>query len=132
MLNLGPALGAEFLLGKRSAVDEGLAGKYCHGLTVSAESTGAGHLALLHAELGGESFLQTGAVKSGKGGELVGLETRVDESRKGGHIGRVEDDNDVLDIGAVFTDVVTELGGNLAVALEQILAGHALLTGSAA
>ena len=35
-------------------------------------------------------------------------------------------------VGAVLLDVLTEFSGNLAVALEQVFAGHTLLTGSAA
>ena len=47
------------------------------------------------------------------------------------HICGVEDHHHMLYIGAVLLDVVTEVGSNLAVALEQILTGHTSLTGSA-
>ena len=55
----------------------------------------------------------------------------MDERGKCGHIGGIEDDNDMLDIGAVLLDEVTEFGGYLAIALEEVFAGHALLAGSA-
>ena len=48
----------------------------------------------------------------------------MNESRKGGHVGRIEDDDDVLHIGAVGTDVAAEFGGDQAVAPQQVLAGH--------
>ena len=36
----------------------------------------------------------------------------------------------MLHVGAVLLDVFTEVGSNLAVALEQVFAGHTLLAGS--
>ena len=56
----------------------------------------------------------------------------MDESGESRHIGRVEDNHNVVDIRAVLLDVVTELSGDLAVALEKILAGHTVLAWSAA
>ena len=93
---------------------------------------GAGNLALLHTEFLCEGLLQTGAIEGCKAGELVGLEAGVDESGKGGDVGGVEDDHDVLHVRAILLDVVAEFSCDLAVALEEILAGHTLLTGSAA
>ena len=52
----------------------------------------------------------------------------MDESREGCHVSRVEDNDNVLNIRAVLLDVVTELSGDLAVALKEILTCHALLT----
>ena len=93
---------------------------------------GAGNLALLHAEFLRESFLQTGAVEGCEAGELLGFQAGVDEGGEGSDICRIEDNHHVLHIGAVLLDVVAEFGSDLAVALEKILAGHALLAGSAA
>ena len=83
---------------------------------------------LLNAKLQCESLLQTGRVKGCEGCELVWLQTRVDESSKGSNVGRVEDDNDVLNLWAILLDVVAELGSNLAVALEEVLTGHTVFT----
>ena len=90
---------------------------------------GTGDLALLDAELLRQGFLQTGAVQGGEGGELFRSETGTDEGGEGGDIGRVEDHHDELHVRAVLLDVLAELGSDLAVALEEILAGHAFLTG---
>ena len=56
----------------------------------------------------------------------------MDEGGEGCHIGRVEDNHNVVHIRAVLLDVVAELSGDLAVALEKILTGHAVLARSAA
>ena len=93
-------------------------------------SVGTGHLALLDTELLGKSLLQTGAVEGGEGGELLRLQSGTDKSGEGGDISRVEDDHDELHVRAILLDVLSELSGDLAVALEKILTGHALLTGS--
>ena len=55
----------------------------------------------------------------------------MDKGRKGRHVGGIEDDNDMLHIGAVLLDEVTKLGGYLAVTLQEVFAGHALLAGGA-
>ena len=60
-----------------------------------------------------------------------GLQAGVDEGCEGSDVSGVEDDDDVLHIGAVLLDVLAEVCSNLAVALEQILTRHTLLTGSA-
>ena len=90
----------------------------------------ASNLVLLYAELEGESLLQTCRVEGSERGQLVSLQTRVDESSEGGNVGGVEDNNYMLNVGAILLDVVTKVGSNLAVALEQILTGHTVLTGS--
>ncbi len=56
----------------------------------------------------------------------------MDEGCESRHVSRVEDDHDVVHIRAVLLDVVAELSRNLAVALEQILTGHAILAWSSA
>ena len=56
----------------------------------------------------------------------------MDESGEGSYIGRVEDDHHVLHVRAVLLDEVAELGGNLAVALEKVFAGHTVLARGAA
>ena len=45
-------------------------------------------------------------------------------------VGRVEDDDNVLDIRAVSLDILSELLGDLAVAFQQVLPGHSLFTRS--
>ena len=85
-----------------------------------------------HAELLSEGFLQTGAVEGSERGELLGLQTAVDKSGKGGDVSGVEDDDDVLHVRAILMDEIAELSSNLAVALEKVFAGHTLLTGCTA
>ena len=46
---------------------------------------------------------------------------------KSSKVSRIEDDDNMLHIRAVRPDVLAELLCNLAVALEKVLAGHALL-----
>ena len=104
-----------------------LGGENGQGLAVTAVGVGAGDLPLRNTELLRQGFLQTGAVEGGEGGQLLGLQAGVDEGGQGRDVGRIEDHDDVLAVGAVFLDVVTELGGDLAVALEEVLTGHALL-----
>ena len=130
MLDLSETLLGKTHLGKGLAVDLDLGSEYCHGLSVTTISVGTGHLALLDTELLGKSLLQTGAVEGGEGGELLRLQSGTDKSGDGGDISRVENDHDELHVRAVLLDVLTELSGDLAVALEKILTGHALFTGS--
>ena len=54
----------------------------------------------------------------------------MDEGGESRDVGGVENNNHVLDVGAVLLDEVAELGGNLAVALEQVFASHSVLTGA--
>ena len=49
-----------------------------------------------------------------------------------GEVGRIEDDNHVLNVRAVFLHVLSEILGNLAVTLEKVLTGHTLLARSTA
>ena len=56
----------------------------------------------------------------------------MEENHKSGKVGRVEYYHDMLDVGAVLADVLSEVLGDLAVALEKVLTGHALLAGSSA
>ena len=51
----------------------------------------------------------------------------MEQYHETGKVGRVEDNYDVLDIRAVFLDVLAEILRDLAVTLEQVLAGHAFL-----
>ena len=91
---------------------------------------GAGNLILLNTELEGQSLLQTCRVEGSERSQLVGLQAAVDKSGQSGNVSGVEDHHHVLHVGAILLDVLTEVGGNLTVALQQILAGHASLTGS--
>ena len=97
---------------------------------MSAVGVGAGHLALLYAEVGCKLGLETGGIEGCKGGHLRRLEAGVEEDHQTGKVGRVEDDNDMLDIGAVLLDILSEVLGNLAVPLEKVFTGHAGLAGS--
>ena len=56
----------------------------------------------------------------------------MEKHHESGKVGWVEDHNHMLHVGAVLLDVLAEILGDLAVALEKILAGHALLAGSSA
>ncbi len=91
---------------------------------------GTGHFVLLYTELQGQGLLQTGRVEGCQRGQLIGLQTRVDQCGQSGNVGRVEDNDNMLHIGAILADVVTEVSGNFAIAFEQILTCHASLTRS--
>ena len=56
----------------------------------------------------------------------------MNKGRESCDIGRIEDNHHKLGVRAVLLDVVAEFCGNLAVALEEVLTGHAFLTGCAA
>ena len=56
----------------------------------------------------------------------------MDEGGEGRYIRRVEDNHHELGVRAVLLDVVAEFGSNLAVAFEEVFAGHALFTRCAA
>ena len=120
------------LLGEGSAVDLHLGCEYGHCLSVSAVGVCAGNLALLYAELLGERLLETGGVEGGESGDALGLKASMQHHSEAGEIGGVEDDDYMLYVGAVGLDVLSEVLGYLAVALEEILAGHAFLAGSSA
>ena len=53
----------------------------------------------------------------------------MEKDHETGQVGRVEDHDDVLDIGAILLDILAEILGDLAVALEEVLTGHAFLAG---
>ena len=86
--------------------------------------------ALSYTEVLSQLALQTRRVKSSERGDLLGTETRVDQRHETRDVSRVEDDDDVTNIGAVSLDVLTELSGDLGVTLEEVFASHAVLTGS--
>lgn len=54
----------------------------------------------------------------------------MDKSCESCYVCRVEDNYDMLNIRAIFFDVVTKLSGNLAVSLEKVFTCHAFLTRS--
>ena len=64
-------------------------------------------------------------------GNLTGLQAGVEQGYETGKVSRIEDDYNVLHIGAVSLDVLAEFFSNLAVACEQVFTGHTLLAGSA-
>jgi hypothetical protein len=66
VLDLCPTLVRERKLRKRLAIDESLAGEYCHLLTVTTVSVSVSYLVLLYAELLSQLLLQTGRVESGQ------------------------------------------------------------------
>ena len=55
----------------------------------------------------------------------------MDQSDEPRDVSGVEDNDYVADIGTVSLDILTQLGCDLSVPLEQIFAGHAVLTRSA-
>ena len=91
---------------------------------------GTSNLILLNAELKSESLLQTSRVEGSERCKLVWLQTRVDKCSKSCNVSRVEDNNHVLYVRAIFLDVVAELSSNLAVAFQQVLTCHAVLARS--
>ena len=101
-----------------------------HLLAVATVGSATGNLVLHHAELLGESTLQTSGVQTGKSGNLTGLQARIEQCYQTGEVSGVEDDDNVLYIWTEFLDVLSQFLGNLTVAGEQILTGHASLTGS--
>lgn len=103
-----------------------------HLLAVATVGVGVLDFGLRNAEVEGEGLFQTGRVEGGEGSHLVGLQTRVDEGHETGDVGGVEDDDEEFAVGAVLLDVLAELLGNLGVAGEEVLTGHAFLAGSAA
>ena len=117
---------------------QGLAGnhrrrcEYGHLLAVAAVRTAVLHLVGRNLEVLGQLRTQTRRVKSGEGGHLRGLQTRVNQGNETRDVGRVEDNDHVLYIGAVGLEVLTEILGNLSVALEQVLTRHAGLAGCTA
>ena len=98
---------------------------------MTAIGAGTGHLALLHLEVGGEFGLQTGRVEGGEGRHLAGLQAGVQEHHQTGQVGRVEDNDHVLNVRAILLDILTELLCDLAVAFQEVFAGHAGLAGGA-
>ena len=73
--------------------------------------------------------LQAGAVEGRERRDAIRGEAGVDQGHQAGDVGRVEDHDHELGIGAVRLDVPAELGGDLGVALQQVLAGHSLFSG---
>ena len=76
-------------------------------------------------------MLQACAVESCQRAHLRRLEARIDERDKAGYVGGVEHHHHMLHIGTVLAHVLAELCGNLGIALQKVLAGHAGLTGGA-
>jgi len=72
LLDFCPTLVAETALAEGLTVNLNLGSENCHSLTVSTIGVSAGNLALLNAEFLGKSLLETGAVESCKGGNLLG------------------------------------------------------------
>ena len=129
-LSLGKGLGADDGL-KGLAVDTGCGSEHCHLLAVTAVGAASGHLVGSDVEVLGQLVAQTCAVEGGEGGNLVGFQARVEQSDQAGDVGGVEDHYDVLHIGAIFSDILAKLLGDSSIAFEEVLAGHAGLTGSA-
>ncbi len=91
----------------------------------------AGNLVLLHTELLGQGALQTSRVEGCKRSHLSGLQAAVEQSDQTCEVGRIEDDDNVLHVGAISLDVLAKLLCNLAVAGKEVFASHASLTGCA-
>ena len=132
LLDGGDALLGQAHAGDRSAADGGLGHEDRHGLAVTAVGEGVLNVGLTDTELLGQVGLETGGVEGGEGRNAAGTEAGVDEDGERGDIGRVEDDHHVLHLRAVLADVVTEVGGDFAVALQQVFTGHTLFTRSTA
>ena len=90
-----------------------------------------GHVILGDLEVLGQRRLQPGAVQSGEGRDALRLQARVDQDHQPRDVGGIEDDHREPEPGRVGLDVAAQLRGDLRVALQQILAGHALLAWSA-
>ena len=56
----------------------------------------------------------------------------MEEYDQTGQVSRVEDNDNVLDVGAILLDILAEFLGDLAVALQEVFPGHAGLAGSTA
>ena len=82
-------------------------------------------------EIFGQFTAQTGRIKCGQRRNLRGFQSRVQKNDKTGNIGRVEDDDDMFYVGAIFLDILSELFGNSRISFEQVFTSHAGLTGSA-
>ena len=123
-------LGADDV-GEWSAINGSGRCKYCHLLAVTTVSTRVNNLVSRNLEVLCQLRTKTSRIESSQSSNLRWLNTCVDQSDETGDVSRVEDNNDVLYIWAVLLNVLTELGSDLCVALEQILTGHTCLTSSA-
>ncbi len=98
---------------------------------MTAVCAGVDDIVRRNLEILGQLVAQTCAVEAGEGCYAGGFHARVEQRDKTCDVSRVEDNDDVLYIGAVFAHVLSEVLGDLRVAAEKILAGHACLAGSA-
>ena len=103
-----------------------------HLLAVSAVGGAAGDFVLCHAKSLGQRAQQARGVECRERGHLAGLQARIKQRHQTGEVGGVEDNHHMLHVGTVALDVLAQILGNLAVAGEQVLAGHALPAWSAA
>ncbi len=106
--------------------------EHCHLLSVTAVSRATFHLALHYVELLCKRALKACGVKSCESGNLRRFQTGIKQSNQSGKVSGVEDDNHVLNVRAIFLDILAQSLCNLAVAFEQVLTCHARLTRSAA
>ena len=75
---------------------------------------------------------ETGTVEAGQRRHLTRFETRVEQRDEPRDVGRIENNHHMPYVGAISPQVLAELGGDRGVALEQIFARHAGLTGRSA
>ena len=83
---------------------------------MAAVCTGVGDLVGVDLEPLGQFVAQTCAVQCGQCGDAAGFNAAVEKRYQTRDVGRVENNNDVLYIRAIFLDVLTEVLGDLAVA----------------
>ena len=126
-ISLWHTLGADNV-DERSAINSCSRCEHCHLLAVATIGTRVDNLVSRYMEVLCQLAAETSRVESCESSNLRRLNTCIDQSDKTSNVGRVEDNYDVLYIWAVLLDVLTKLGSDLCVTLQQILTGHTSLT----
>ena len=115
--------------GERFAVDAGCGSEHSHLLSVASVCAGIDNAVGRDVEIFCKLIAQTRAVESCESCDARGFHAGVEKSDQTRYVGGVEDNHDMFHIGAIFSYVLSEVFGNLSIAFEMILAGHACLTG---
>ena len=117
---------------QRLAVDCGGRGEYCHLLAMAAVGAAVDDAFGRNVEPFYELMLQTCAVERGESRHLRGFQTRIQQCDQTGDVGRIEDHDHMLYIGAIGVHIFAELLGNLSIAFKKVFAGHTGFAGCAA